>query len=82
MYDIRHFNENKHNQLCEASTDEIFTADIFTIKELVIMESSIAYFYQDLYIPSIKKLGFLLTHVRIIGTHHCGNTRQEAFQRR
>ena len=50
MYDIRHFNENKQNPLCEASTDENFTAEIFTIKELVIMESSIVDFRQDFYI--------------------------------
>ena len=27
----------------------------------------------------IYKLAFHLTHVRILVTHHCGNTRQEAL---
>ena len=30
----------------------------------------------------IYKLAFHLTHERILVTHHCGNTRQEAFKRR
>ena len=44
------------------------------------MESSIVDFRHQLYIPSIQKLAFNLPHVRIIGTHHCDNTRQEAFK--
>ena len=43
------------------------------------MKSSIVKFHLDFYIPAIQKLVFNLTHVRIIGTHHWGNTRQEAF---
>ena len=39
-------------------------------------------FYQDLYIPEIRKVSFSLPHVRILGTHHCGNTHREAFKRR
>ena len=38
-------------------------------------------FHQDIYINSIKKLAYHLPRVRIIGTHHCGNTRREAFKR-
>ena len=37
--------------------------------------------YPSFYIPEIQKLYFHLPHVRIIGTHHCGNTRREAFKR-
>ena len=43
------------------------------------MESSIVDFHQDLYIPEIQKLSFHLPYVRILVTHHCGNTRQEVF---
>ena len=46
------------------------------------MESSIVEFHQDFFITEIKSLAFHLSHVRIIGMHHCGNTRQEAFKHR
>ena len=39
-------------------------------------------FHQDFYIPSNKKLAFNLTRVHILGTHHCGKKRREAFKRR
>ena len=45
------------------------------------VESSIVDFYQQFYIPEIKKLVFHLPHVLILGTHHCGNTHREAFKR-
>ena len=44
------------------------------------MDSSIVDFCQYFYIYEIKKLSFNLPHVRIIETHHCVNTRQEAFK--
>ena len=44
------------------------------------MDSSIVDFRQYFYIYEIKKLSFHPPHVRIIGTHHCVNTRQEAFK--
>ena len=34
----RPFNENKQCQLCEASTDSIVTTELYTRKELVMME--------------------------------------------
>ena len=75
------FNEKKQCQVCEASTDAIVTAQLYTIKEHVIMESSIVDFHRDFYIPAIQKLAFRLPHVHILGTNHCGNTRREAFKR-
>ena len=30
----------------------------------------------------MQKLSFHLPHVRILGTHHCGNTLREVFKRR
>ena len=45
------------------------------------MESSIVEFHQDFYIHAIYNFEYHLPYVRIIGTHHCGNTRQEAFKR-
>ena len=60
------FNEKKWFQLCETSTDSIVTVNIYTGKELVIIESSILEFYQYFYIPDIHKLSFHLPHVRIL----------------
>ena len=74
------FNEKKQCRLCEASTYAILTETLYTRKHLVIMELSIVDFRQQFYIPAIHKLAFHLTCVRIIGTHHCGNTRQEVFK--
>ena len=39
-------------------------------------------FNQEFYIPEIQKLAFYLPHVCILGMHHCGNMRREAFKRR
>ena len=46
------------------------------------METSIVYFHQSFYIPAIQEIAFNLTHVPVLGTHHCGNTCREAFKRR
>ena len=43
------------------------------------MDISILDFHQCLYIPAMQKISFHLSHVRIIGTHHCVNTLREAF---
>ena len=39
-------------------------------------------FHKDFYIPEIQKISVHLPHVRILGTHHCGNPYQEAFKHR
>ena len=46
------------------------------------MNSSIVEFHLDFYIIAIQKLELHLTHERILGTCHCGNTRQDVFRRR
>ena len=77
----RPFNEKKQCQLFEDSIDSIVTTKHHKIKYIVIMDSSIVNFLQQLYIPSIHKLAFQFPHLHNIGTHHCGNTSQEAFKR-
>ena len=72
----RPFNENKECQLCESSTDAIVTTNIYTGKELVVIESSIVGFHRDFYITAIHKLAFHLPHVYILGKHHCVNMRR------
>ena len=37
-------------------------------------------FHKDLYITAIHKLEFHLSHVRILGMHHCGNAHIEALK--
>ena len=40
------------------------------------------YHVPSFYIPAIHKLAFHLSHVRILGTNHCGELRRTAFKRR
>ena len=56
--------------------------NIYTGKELVMMETTISDFHTSFYIPSIQKLSFHLPHVRILGTNHCGELRRTAFKQR
>ena len=46
------------------------------------METTIYNFNTSFYVPEIQKLAFHSTHVKILGTSHCGNSRQTAFKRR
>ena len=46
------------------------------------METTISNFRTSFYIPAIKKLAFDITHVQIMGTNHCGDSRRAAFKRR
>ena len=65
----------KYNKICymckqESSPDK--SENIYTRKELVMMETKISEFHTSFYIPATQKLSFLLPHVRIISTNHCG----------
>ena len=66
--------------LCLNDPSSVPPAKLYTRKEIFIMEISISYFHTSLYTPEIQRLVFHLPHVRILGTHHCGNTRREAFK--
>ena len=73
----------KHKKICymcnqESSSDE--STKIYTIKELVMMETNISDFNTSFYIPAIQKLTFHLPHVRILGTNDCGAMRRIAFK--
>ena len=54
----------------ESSPDEL--TEIYTGKELVMMETRISDFRASFYIPSIQNMTFYLPHVRILGTNNCG----------
>ena len=54
----------------EFSPDEF--RNIYTRKNLVMMETTIYEFHTSFYIPAIQKLAFHLPHVRILGTNQFG----------
>ena len=58
----------------------VSTSKLCTIKEVVMMETSIAYFHTSFYIPLIQNLVFHFPHVSILENNHCGNTRRKAFK--
>ena len=64
----------KHDYVSEKSTKK------YTRKELVMMETIISKFHTSFYIPEIQKLAFHIPHVQILGTNHCGNSRQTEFK--
>ena len=64
----------------ESSSDELRT--LYTRKEIVMMETTIFGFHTNFYMPAIQKLALHLPHVRILGTHYCGEIRHTAFKRR
>ena len=66
--------------LCLHDTYYMPPTKLYTRKDIVIMEISISCFHTSFYIPEIQRLAFHLPYVRILVTHHCGNTRCEAFK--
>ena len=68
--------------MCKQESSSDKSPKIYTIKELVMMETTIFEFHTRYYIPAIQKLDFHLPHVRILGTNHCGEMRCTAFERR
>ena len=72
----RPLEKNKICCLCFQDTNTVTPEKLYTRKELVTTEHSIADFHTSFYIPEIKKLAFHLTNVRILGNNHCGNTRR------
>ena len=66
-------NDNRH---------QINLQNIYTRKELVMMEKCFSRFNIRYYILDIQKLAFHLPHVRILNINHCGEMRHNAFKRR
>ena len=44
------------------------------------METTISNFCTSFYIPDIQKFAFHITHVKILGTNHCGDSCRTAFK--
>ena len=68
--------------MCKQESLPDKSTKIYTRKELVMMKTTIYDFHTSLYIPAIQKLTFHLTHVRILGTNHCGELQRTSFKRR
>ena len=71
---VRHpLHEKKNFHLCFQYPATMTPEKLYTRKEIVMMEKSIADFHTSLYIPAIQSLSFHLPHVHILGTNQCGN---------
>ena len=66
--------------MCKQESSADKSTNIYTRKELVMIETTIYEFHTSFYIPTIQKLAFHLTHVRILGTNRCGERRRTAFK--
>ena len=75
-------NSQKYCHKCkEDSASEQFSK-VYTIKSLVMMETTIYNYHTSFFIPSIQKLAFHIPHVQIMVTYHCGDSRWNSFKRR
>ena len=72
----------KSRRKCQQDTVSVKSTKIYTRKDLVIMETTILNLSTSFYIPEIQKLAFHIPHVQILGTNHCGDSRQTVFKRR
>ena len=45
--------------------------NIYTRREIVMMETTISNFHTSVYIPEIQKLAFHISHLQILGTSNC-----------
>ena len=66
---------------CQQDTAWGQSTKINTIKELVMMDTTISNFHTSFYIPAIKKLAFHIPHVQILGRNHCGDYCRTYFKR-
>ena len=68
--------------MCKQESLSDKSTKIYTRKELVMMEKTISDFNTSFYMPAFQKLAFHLSHVRILGTNHCGEMQCTSFKRR
>ena len=68
--------------MCKQEPSSDKSTKIYTIKELVITETTISDFHTSFYIPDTQKLAFHLPHVRTLSKNHCGAIRHTTFKQR
>ena len=73
--------DNKSCHKFRHDYDSVQYTDIYTRKELVMMETTISNFHTSFYIPAIQKLAFYIPQIQIMGTNHCGDSRRTSFKR-
>ena len=54
--------------------------ELYTRKELLMMETKTLNFHKKNYIPEIQKLAFCIPHVQILGTNRCGDSSPTVFK--
>ena len=64
----------------QQDTTSVQSTKIYARKELVMMETIISNFQTSFFITAIQKLAFHIPPVQILGTNHCGYSRQTAFK--
>ena len=67
--------------MCKQESSSDKSTKIYTRKEIVMMETTISDFHTSFYIPAIQRFASHLTHVRILGKHHCDEMQLTAFKR-
>ena len=67
--------------MCKKESSSDKSTNIYTRKNLVVMETTISDFHISFYIPDIQNLAFHLPHVCILGTNNCGEMRRTSFKR-
>ena len=68
--------------MCEQESLPDKSTNIYTRKEIVMMETTIYDFHTSFYIPANQKLAFHLQHVCIIGINQCSEMQRIAFKQR
>ena len=74
--------DKKSCRECQQDTASVKSTKIYTIKELVMIETTISNFHTSFLIPSIQKLEFHSPHIQILGTYQCVDSCRTAFKRR
>ena len=67
--------------MCSTDLSSATPGRVYTLKELVLLETLISEFHEKYYITEIQKLTFHLPHMHILVTRHCGKERCDEFQR-
>ena len=68
-------------RMCKQESSSENSTKIYTIKELVMMETTISYFRTSFYILAIQRLAFHLPHLLILGTNKFSALWHTAFKR-
>ena len=80
LHGRRPYKQRTKRSMCSTVPRSDMSENVYTRKQMVLLETTIIEFYEKFSIPAIKKLYFYFPHVRIIGTHHRGKECREEFK--